>query len=121
MYEGLIDAIDYVSTDYVIWLNSGDLLFDESFFNLSKSIEDSKLSIDIFIFNKAVKFLDNTIYHSKRRYFKKLIISGFYGYYGESLPQENIVFRKKLISKVRFRNIIKIQVSWRLVYFQRNF
>ena len=31
MYEGLIDAIDYVSTDYVIWLNSGDLLFDESF------------------------------------------------------------------------------------------
>lgn len=111
MYEGLIDAIDYVSTDYVIWLNSGDLLFDESFFNLSKSIEDSKLSIDIFIFNKAVKFLDNTIYHSKRRYFKKLIISGFYGYYGESLPQENIVFRKSLFQKLDLETLSKFKLA----------
>lgn len=111
MYEGLIQGIDCIDKEYLIWLNSGDLLFKEALSNIYHEVILKKSSADIYIFNKSVKFKDGKIYSSKRNFFLRFIRRGFYGYYGESLPQENIVFKKSLFDAIDKNLLSKFKLA----------
>ncbi len=109
MYEALTEAINISDDGYIVWINSGDLFFKEGFLNLVDLIKTNEF--DICIFNKSVKFLDNRIYTTSRKFFILFVRKGYYGFYGESLPQENIVFKRNTFLKINHNNIKKFKLA----------